>query len=81
MEAQDGMPVGKEEKERGLGASCGLTHLLMGSGHSEKDRGGVRRFPHSRLPNGEYTLYLQETKIQVMSTSLVCSLGIGRFLE
>ena len=53
MEAQDGMPVGKEEKERGLGASCGLTHLLMGSGHSEKDRGGVWGFSRSRIPNGE----------------------------
>ena len=47
------MSVGRGEKERDLGASCRLTRLLMGSGHSEKDKGGVRGFPRSRLPNGE----------------------------
>ena len=47
------MSVGMREKKRSLGASCRLTRLLMGSGHSEKDRGGVRGFPRSRLPNGE----------------------------
>ena len=41
------------EKERGLGAYCVITRFLMGSGHSEKDRGGVRGLPHSRFPNRE----------------------------
>ena len=53
MEAQVGMPDGWGEKERGLGAYCGITRFLMGSGHSEKDRGGVRGLPRSRFPNGE----------------------------
>ena len=47
------MSDGRGEKERSLGANCRLTRLLMGSGHSEKDRGGVWGFSHSRLPNGE----------------------------
>ncbi|RVX23170.1 hypothetical protein CK203_000043 [Vitis vinifera] len=47
------MPDGWGEKERGLGAYCGITHFLMGSGHSEKDRGGVQGLPRSRFPNGE----------------------------
>ncbi|RVW57123.1 hypothetical protein CK203_091660 [Vitis vinifera] len=53
MEALVGMPDGWGEKERGLGAYCGITHFLMGSGHSEKDRGGVQGLPRSRFPNGE----------------------------
>ena len=36
-----------------MGANRGPTRLLMGSGHSEKDRGGVWGVPCSRLPNRE----------------------------
>ncbi|RVW38449.1 hypothetical protein CK203_082390 [Vitis vinifera] len=53
-----------EKKERGLGAYCGITRFLMGSGHSEKDRRGVRGLPRSRFPNGEAE-DLQWTRILV----------------
>ena len=53
MEARDGMPDGWGEKEQGLGAYYGITRFLMGSGHYEKDRGGVRGLFRSRFPNGE----------------------------
>ena len=36
-----------------MGANRGPTRLLMGSGHSEKDRGEVWGVPCSRLPNRE----------------------------
>ena len=47
------MLVGRGENERGMGENRGLTYLSMGSGHSEKGRGGVQGFPCSQFPNGE----------------------------
>ena len=39
---------GRREKKRGLGKDCGFTRLVMGSGHPEKGRGGMRGFLGSR---------------------------------
>ena len=47
------MLVGRGEKERGMGENRGLTRLIMGSGYSEKGRGGVWGFLCSQFPNGE----------------------------
>ena len=44
---------GRGANERGMGENRGLTHLIMGSIHPKKGRGGVRWFLSSRFPNGE----------------------------
>ena len=53
MESRDGVHVRKGKKALGMGANCGSTRFLMGSDHSEKDRGGVWGVPCSRLLNRE----------------------------